>query len=415
MYNYCHYLSINYVKNERKMDRRNFIKRTSLASGGLFFVPQFVKAFEQQATQLFSNKKIVIVQLKGGNDGLNTVVPFRNDIYYQKRNGLAIPKSNLLKLNDEVGLHKSLAPLQKLYDKGYVSIINNVGYPNPNRSHFRSTDIWQTASDSNEYLQSGWIGRFLDSTKSKPYKAIEVDESLSLMLKGEQQNGLAITNPKLLYQSLKQPFFKDVLNHYNDTHLSEHNLGYLYNTMINAKSSAKYIYEKSNTSTSKASYPKNVFGKQLKTIAEFINSGLETQVYYAALSGFDTHANQSNRQARLLQLYADSMEVFVNDLEKHNSLKDVLIITFSEFGRRVQQNAANGTDHGTTNNVFIIGKNLKKQGMYNELSDLQNLDANGDLRYEIDFREIYATLLDKWLQVDDTQILNKQFSKLRFI
>lgn len=397
------------------MDRRNFIKRTSLASGGLFFVPQFVKAFEQQAAQLFSNKKIVIVQLKGGNDGLNTVVPFRNDIYYQKRKGLAIPKNNLLKLNDEVGLHKSLAPLQKLYDKGYVSIINNVGYPNPNRSHFRSTDIWQTASDSNEYLQSGWIGRFLDSTKSKPYKAIEVDESLSLMLKGEQQNGLAITNPKLLYQSLKQPFFKDVLNHYNDTHLSEHNLGYLYNTMIDAKSSAKYIYEKSNTSTSKASYPKNVFGKQLKTIAEFINSGLETQVYYAALSGFDTHANQSNRQARLLQLYADSMEVFVNDLEKHNNLKDVLIITFSEFGRRVQQNAANGTDHGTANNVFIIGKNLKKQGMYNELSDLQNLDANGDLRYQIDFREIYATLLDKWLQVDDAQILNKQFSKLRFI
>lgn len=397
------------------MDRRNFIKRTSLASGGLFFVPQFVKAFEQQAQQLYSNKKIVIVQLKGGNDGLNTVVPFRNDIYYQKRNGIAIPKNNVLRLNDEVGLHQSLAPLQKLYDKGYVSIINNVGYPNPNRSHFRSTDIWQTASDSNEYLQSGWVGRFLDHTKSKPYKAIEVDESLSLLLKGEQQNGLAVTNPKLLYQSLKQPFFKDVLQHYNDSHLSEHNLGYLYNTMINAKSSAKYIHEKSATATSSASYPKNVFGKQLKTIAEFINSGLETQVYYAALSGFDTHANQTNRQARLLELYADSMEVFVNDLERTNSFDDTIIITFSEFGRRVQQNAANGTDHGTANNVFIIGKNLKTQGLYNSLPDLQNLDANGDLKYEIDFREIYATLLDKWLQVDDSKILNKKFSKLKFV
>lgn len=397
------------------MDRRNFIKRTSLASGGLFFVPQFVKAFEQQAQQLFGNKKIVIVQLKGGNDGLNTVVPFRNDIYYQKRNNIAITKNNVLKLNDEVGLHKNLAPLQKLYDKGYLSIINNVGYPNPNRSHFRSTDIWQTASNSNEYLQSGWIGRFLDVTNSKPYKAIEVDESLSLMLKGELQNGLAVTNPKLLYQSLKQPFFTDVLNNYNDTHLSEHNLGYLYNTMIDAKSSAKYIHEKSNASASKAAYPKNVFGKQLKTISEFINSGLETQVYYAALSGFDTHANQANRQARLLELYANSMEVFVNDLEKNNNLDDVLIITFSEFGRRVQQNAANGTDHGTANNVFIIGKHLKKQGLYNGLPDLQNLDANGDLNYEIDFREIYATLLDKWLLVDDTQILNKQFSKLSFV
>ena len=235
------------------------------------------------------------------------------------------------------------------------------------------------------------------------------------MLKGEQQNGLAVTNPKLLYQSLKQPFFTDVLNNYNDTHLSEHNLGYLYNTMIDAKSSAKYIHEKSNTSVSNAAYPKNVFGKQLKTISEFINSGLETQVYYAALSGFDTHANQANRQARLLELYANSMEVFVNDLEKNNNLDDVLIITFSEFGRRVQQNAANGTDHGTANNVFIIGKHLKKQGLYNGLPDLQNLDANGDLNYEIDFREIYATLLDKWLLVDDTQILNKQFSKLSFV
>ena len=164
------------------MDRRNFIKRTSLASGGLFFVPQFVKAFEQNTSQFFSNKKVVIIQLKGGNDGLNTVVPFRNDIYYQKRNGIAINQNNLLKLNDEVGLHKSLAPLQKLYDKGYVSIINNVGYPNPNRSHFRSTDIWQTASDSNQYLQSGWVGRYLDATNSKPYNAIEVDESLSLLL-----------------------------------------------------------------------------------------------------------------------------------------------------------------------------------------------------------------------------------------
>ncbi|PKH49955.1 twin-arginine translocation pathway signal [Tenacibaculum sp. Bg11-29] len=397
------------------MDRRNFIKRTSLASGGLFFVPQFVKAFEQNTQQLFSNKKIVIIQLKGGNDGLNTVVPFRNDIYYQKRNGIAIPKNKLLQLNDEVGLHASLAPLQKLYDKGYVSIINNVGYPNPNRSHFRSTDIWQTASDSNEYLQSGWVGRFLDQTKSKPYKAIEVDESLSLMLKGELQNGLAVTNPKLFYESLKQPFFNDVLNHYNDAHLSEHNLGYLYNTMIDAKSSAKHIYEKRKTTTSKAKYPKNVFGKQLKTIGEFINSGLETQVYYAALSGFDTHVNQKNKQARLLELYADSMEVFVNDLEKNNTLEDTLIITFSEFGRRVQQNAANGTDHGTANNVFVIGKNLKKQGVYNDLPDLQNLDTNGDLKHEIDFREIYATLLDKWLKVDDAQILNKQFSKLNFV
>ena len=396
------------------MKRRDFLKQTTFASG-MFFVPQFLKAFENHPTKTFSNKKVVIIQLKGGNDGLNTVVPFNNDIYYQQRNTIAINKNELLKISDEVGLHKSLQPLQNLYDKGFVSILNNVGYPNPNLSHFRSTDIWQTASDSNEYLQNGWIGRYLDFTKSDPFKAIEVDESLSLMLKGKTQNGLAITDPNLFYRSMREPFFNNVVKNYADPHLNEHNLGYLYNTMIDAKSSAKYIFEKTKANTTTAEYPKNLFGKQLKTIAQFINSGLETQVYYAGLSGFDTHANQANTQERLLKMYAESMEVFVNDLEKNNAFEEVLILTFSEFGRRVQQNESKGTDHGTANNVFVVGKNLKKQGLYNKLPNLGNLDANGNLKYEIDFREIYATILDKWLQVDDVSILNKSFSKLDFV
>ncbi len=399
----------------KEMNRRNFIKRSSLATGGLFFVPQFVKAFEQNTSKIFNPKKVVIVQLKGGNDGLNTIIPFRNDIYYQKRKDIGIKNNNIIKLTDDIGMHKNLSALKKLYDNGYLSILNNVGYPNPNRSHFRSTDIWQTASNSNEYLQTGWIGRFLDSTQSQPYNAIEVDESLSLMLKGKLQNGLAVTNPKLLYQSLKQPFFGDVISHYKEEHLSEHNLGYLYNTMIDAKSSAAYIYEKSNTNAASATYPNNVFGKQLKTIAQFINSGLETQVYYAALSGFDTHANQHMKQGRLLKIYAESMAHFVKDLETANKFDDVLILTFSEFGRRVQENAAKGTDHGTANNVFIIGKNLKNQNKYMGQPDLVNLDFNGDLQYEIDFREVYATVLDRWLGVDDAQILNKDFSKLHFL
>ena len=396
------------------MKRRDFLKQTTFASG-MFFVPQFLKAFEQLPTKTFSNKKVVIIQLKGGNDGLNTVVPFNNDVYYQQRNNIAIKHNNLFKISDEVGLHKSLQPLQKMYDKGFVSIINNVGYPNPNLSHFRATDIWQTASDSNEYLQNGWVGRYLDLTKGNPYNAIEVDESLSLMMKGKTQNGLAITDPKMFYNSMRAPFFNNVVSNYNDAHLSEHNLGYLYNTMIDAKSSAKHIFEKSKTKKTSGEYPKNLFGKQLKTISQFINSGLETQVYYAGLSGFDTHANQTNTQARLLKLYAESMEVFVNDLQKNNTFDDVIILTFSEFGRRVKQNESQGTDHGTANNVFVMGKNLKQQGLYNDLPNLGDLDKNGNLKYEIDFREIYATILDKWLQVDDTAILNKSFSKLGFV
>ncbi|WP_405610164.1 DUF1501 domain-containing protein [Polaribacter sp. Asnod1-A03] len=396
------------------MKRRDFLKQSTFASG-MFFVPQFLKAFENNPRSIFSNKKVVIIQLKGGNDGLNTVVPFNNDIYYQQRNNIALKQNDLFKISDEVGLHKSLEPLQKLYDEGFLSIINNVGYPNPNLSHFRSTDIWQTASDSNEYLQNGWVGRYLDYTKGTPFSAIEVDESLSLMMKGKTQNGLAITDSKMFYNSMKAPFFNNVVSNYNDAHLSEHNLGYLYNTMIDAKSSAKHIYEKTKTKSSSAEYPKNLFGKQLKTISQFINSGLETQVYYAGLSGFDTHANQTNTQARLLKLYAESMEVFIDDLQKNNTFDDVLILTFSEFGRRVKQNESKGTDHGTANNVFVMGKNLKKQGLYNSLPNLANLDKNGNLKYEVDFREIYATILDKWLEVDDTAILNKSFSKLGFI
>ncbi|OAD46324.1 DUF1501 domain-containing protein [Polaribacter atrinae] len=396
------------------MKRRGFLKQSTFASG-MFFVPQFLKAFENSSMKPFSNKKVVIIQLKGGNDGLNTVVPFNNDIYYQQRSNIAIKQNDLFKISDEVGLHKSLQPLQDLYNKGFVSIINNVGYPNPNLSHFRATDIWQTASDSNEYLQNGWVGRYLDYTKGNPYSAIEVDQSLSLMLKGKSQNGLAITDPKMFYDSMSAPFFNNVVTNYNDAHLSEHNLGYLYNTMIDAKSSAKHIYEQSNTKSTFAEYPKNIFGKQLKTISQFINSGLETQVYYAGLSGFDTHANQPGTQERLLKVYAESMEVFINDLQKNNAFEDVLILTFSEFGRRVKQNESKGTDHGTANNVFVMGKNLKKQGLYNNLPNLGNLDRNGNLKYEIDFREIYATILDKWLAVDDVAILNKSFSKLDFV
>ncbi|TXD50072.1 DUF1501 domain-containing protein [Polaribacter sp. IC073] len=396
------------------MKRRDFLKQTTFASS-MFFVPQFLKAFEQIATEKFGNKKIVIIQLKGGNDGLNTVVPFRNDIYYQQRKNIALKENETLKISDEVGLHKSLQALHNLYEKGFVSIINNVGYPNPNLSHFRATDIWQTASDSHQFLQNGWVGRYLDFTKGTPTKAIEVDESLSLLLKGKTQNGLAVTDSKTLYNSLREPFYRNVINANADAHLSEHNLGYLYTTMIDAKSSAKYIFEKTKIKAASNNYPKNLFGKQLKTISQFINSGLDTQVFYAGLTGFDTHANQPNTQARLLKTYAESMEVFVDDLQKNNNFDDVLILTFSEFGRRVQQNESQGTDHGAANNVFLIGKNLKKQGLYNDVPNLANLDANGNLQYEVDFREVYATILDKWLQVDDKAILNNNFSKLKFV
>ena len=197
-----------------------------------------------------------------------------------------------------------------------MSIINNVGYPNPNRSHFRSTDIWQTASSANEYLDTGWLGRYIDRYGKMPYSGIEIDDSLSLIMKGETMNGIATKNPRILFDNTQTPYFKKVLSHQSDQHLSEHNLGYLYKTMIEAKSSAKYIYETSKTYKSKQEYPNNAFGKQLKTTAEFINSNIQSKVYYVSMGGFDTHANQADRQKRLLSTYSESMEVFVNELKQ---------------------------------------------------------------------------------------------------
>ena len=396
------------------MQRRDFIKQSSLASS-LMFVPSFVKACESLAQNNLGYKKLVIIQLSGGNDGLNTIVPYKNDIYYKSRPALSIPENNIIKATDELGFHPSLSPLKNLYDKGYLSIINNVGYPNPVRSHFRSTDIWHTASNSNEYISSGWVGRYIDQYGKMPYSGIELDDSLSLILKGETINGIATKNPRVLHNIMKTPYFEKVLNQQTDDHLSEHNLGYLYKTMIEAKSSAKYIYETTKTYSHTKEYPNNPFGKQLKTTATFINSNLQTKIYYVSMGGFDTHVNQKNKQARLLDTFAKSMEIFVDDLERNNTFKDTLILTFSEFGRRVEQNAARGTDHGAANNVFVIGKNLKKPGFYNESPDLVNLDGNKDVKYSIDFRSIYATILNKWLEVGDKTILNKSFSKLDFI
>ena len=321
----------------------------------------------------------------------------------------------MIKATDQIGFHNNLSPLMQLYDKGYLSVLNNVGYPNPNRSHFRSTDIWQTASDANEFLSTGWLGRYLDEGDRKAYEGIEVDDSLSLILKGKERNGIATKNPELLYQNMHTPYFDKMLQYQQSDHLSEHNLGYLYKTMIEAKSSANYIYENSKTYRSNFVYPDNPFGKQLKTTAEFINSHLQTKVYYISMGGFDTHVNQINRHNRLLETYSSAIDVFVKDLEKHRTFEDTLILTFSEFGRRLTQNAANGTDHGAANNVFLIGKKLKKPGFYNDMPDLSNLDTNGDPKHTIDFRSIYATILHQWLQVNDKAILKHSFPHLGFL
>lgn len=397
--------------------RRTFIKQSALATAGTMLLPNFLKAFELNPNVIRESGKIlVVIQLSGGNDGLNTIIPYTNDLYYKYRPQLALSKDKVLKASDSLSFHPALAKLNELYDKGYLSVINNVGYPNPDRSHFRSMDIWQTASDANEYLNTGWIGRYLDSSCKDcnvAHQAIEIDDTLSLALKGESIKGLAVKNPKKLYQILHNEFFQRV-NKNTPQESPDPALHYLYKTLAETTSSADYIYDKSKVYQSSAMYPNNEFAGQLKTVAELINSGIETKVFYVSLSGFDTHVRQQTVHERLLGIYAESVYAFISDLEKNNRFQDVMVMTFSEFGRRVAQNASNGTDHGTANNLFIMGKNLKKKGFINETPDLSKLD-DGDLVHQIDFRSVYATVLNKWLNTNDSQVLKNTFELMDFI
>src|SRR6476469_5496685 len=395
--------------------RREFIQTGSLATAS-FFLPKFLKAFEQPGTMPPGNKVVVVLQLSGGNDGLNTVIPVRNDIYYKSRPRLGIERNNALSITDEMGLHPALNCFANAFHDGSLGILNSVGYPNPDRSHFRSMDIWQTGSNSNEYLNSGWIGRYLDAQCSgceRPTQALEVDDVLSLALKGANMNGLACKDPRRLFGTANEKFFKEVAKTHGD-HDDEKPVEYLYKTMAETISSADYIFKQSRLHPTTANYPNTELGKNLKTIASLIFSDINTSVYYVSLGSFDTHVNQEAQQQRLFKEMNDAVGSFVKDLTAAGRFNDVLFFTFSEFGRRVSQNASGGTDHGTANNMFLLSGGLKQAGILNAIPDLNDLDQ-GDLKYQVDFKNVYATVLNKWLGADDQKILGKRFEHLSFI
>jgi uncharacterized protein (DUF1501 family) len=398
-----------------QVNRRKFIQTTGLASAAMF-LPKFLKAHETN-TAINSEKILVIIQLTGGNDGLNTVVPYEDDLYYNARPNIAIHKNEVLKLDTELGLNPNLKGFKNLFDNGKMCLINNVGYPDPNRSHFRSMDIWHTASNSNEYKTTGWLGRYLDEqcgNCDKPTQVLEIDDTLSLALKGNIVKGLALKDAKRLYGTTIDPFINQLSKQHIVGNHQHDNAEYLYKTLAETVSSAEYIYKTSKIFQSAASYPNHQFGKSMKTISELIISGVNTKVYYVSLGSFDTHFNQQKRQGNLLQQLSETVETFVNDLKKNGRAEDVLLMTFSEFGRRVEENASNGTDHGTASQVFLIGNNLKKNGIYNNAPNLSDLDE-GDLKFSVDFRNIYATILKKWLNTDEQTILGEKYNYMSFL
>lgn len=383
--------------------RREFLKTGSLATASLL-LPNFLKAMAFPNSLERSAKVLVILQLSGGNDGLNTIVPMRNDIYFRERPTIAI--DNALALTDEAGINPALPFFKTLFESGEMAVLNNVGYPDPNKSHFRSMDIWHSASRSDEYLESGWIGRYLDQACydcSHPTQALEVNDMLSLALKGEQKKAFAFRDPKKLYQTSREEYFNAIYQEHQQQH-DEETVGYLYQTLGETINNADYIFEQSRAKRTTAAYPDSVLGKDLKTVASLIKSDINTQVYYLQIGSFDTHINQQQRQESLFHTINDAVQAFVEDLKKNALFEDVMLMTFSEFGRRVAQNASRGTDHGTANQLFFVSGGLKKQGLLNVLPDLSQLNA-GDLQYTEDFRKVYATLLKNWLRADADKIL----------
>jgi uncharacterized protein (DUF1501 family) len=394
--------------------RRDFLQVSSLATASLF-VPKFLRAFEGKTMVPSGNKVLVVLQLTGGNDGLNTVVPVRNDLYYKLRPNIGLTREQTISISDEVGLHPALTAFADAFHDGSMSILNNVGYPNPDRSHFRSMDIWQSASDSRSYVNTGWIGRYLDAQakgSTSPTQALEFDDTLSLAMKGEQMNGMALRDPKMLYGLANERFFRDVSGQHTGHHHEQ--ADYLYKTMAGTLAGADYIAQKTGTRMSKAPYPNTPLGKGLNTIASLILSDLDTKVYYVSHGGFDTHINQDVPHQRGLKEANDAIAAFMKDLKENHRFDDVLLVTFSEFGRRVAQNASKGTDHGTANNLFVFGGALKQKGLLNAMPDLTDLDE-GDIKYQVDFRQVYATLLQKWLNTDAGTVLGGQFDPLKFI
>lgn len=397
------------------MKRRTFIRNTTLGAVGTLFIPEFLHGMDWVGLQKAAPfRKLIVIQLSGGNDGLNTIIPFENDTYYNLRPKISIGKKEVIRLSDQLGLNPAMDKLGKLYESGLVSILNSVGYPNPNRSHFRSMDIWHTAVDSNQYSKTGWLGRYMDAYCSNSHSMLELDSQLSLSLHGADRNGLAIQNSDGLYRALRGDYFKRVIETAGSNNLNEDNQGYLYKTLIQTNQSARYLAETHTVKSNTVEFPKSKLGKKLSEVAQFVRSGFSTQVYYVSHNGFDSHVGQRNKQDRLLKDYSDSLYALVESLKQGGELDNTLILTFSEFGRRVKENGSAGTDHGKANNLFLIGNNLKKPGIYNEAPDLAQLD-DGDVSHKIDFRNVYADIISEWFQRDTAQIISVDFSSLGII
>jgi uncharacterized protein (DUF1501 family) len=363
------------------------------------------------------DRVLVVVYFQGGNDGLNTVVPFGMPAYYKYRPTLAVTQNDVLRINDTVGLNPQLKPFKDLYDKGQVAIVQGVGYPNPDYSHFRSTEIWETAAPD-KYASTGWLGRYLDGANMPPenlFNAVAIADVLPEVLVADhvdvaaiaQLNGYGLTSDrsKTLGRDEFHAFVAD-----NNVPFRSPYLAQVASIEDHAQRGAEELPKLVAGYKPAATYPETPFGHSLALAAQVIGSKLGTRVLYVQLGSFDTHTTQKATQDRLLADFANGISAFYADLAAHGDDKRVLTMTFSDFGRRVAENGSRGTDHGSAAPVFVIGGGVKG-GLYGEHPSLDALDA-GNMRFTTDFRSVYATVLEKWLMRPSSGIVGSGFAQL---
>jgi uncharacterized protein (DUF1501 family) len=390
------------------LTRRALIQQTSLLALAPT-VPAFLARTVRAARGGTAGHVLVVVQLDGGNDGLNTVVPFTDEHYPRVRPTLKLATDRLLKLDGSVGLHPALKGLAALHERGELAVVQGVGYPNPNRSHDVSMAIWHTARfEREEQKGHGWLGRALDGgtppPKGVPSAVVAGADPLPSALFARQAVSASV-NTLDEYAHADLGALEDELPR-GDESVED----YVRRTTLQAKSTVERLRELARATGAGSKYPSTELARRLALVAELVKAGLETPVYYVVQPGYDTHYLQADGHARLLGELGDAVLAFRDDLASCGLAERVLLMTFSEFGRRVEENASFGTDHGTASQMFLVGPAVAA-GLHGETPSLAELE-DGDLKMSLDFRTVYATVLERWLGLSSGVALDGVFEPL---
>lgn len=410
------------ISAHRGCSRRDFLSKGLAGLGMSAALPALLQntSFAMVAEALQSdaeqhpNRILVVVELTGGNDGLNTIVPYGHDEYYRARPTLGIRKGQVLKVNDEFGLDPQLLGLHRLFMDGKIATIHGCGYENSTQSHFKSMEFWHTGRPwAREFY--GWAGRTADAMQSEPVDSIIVNlgTSQSLAVKSRIHAPIVFQDPKRFTRNGLNSSEKELVGTMNEAENSANSaLAFLRRASKAATASSARIKRACQEYQTTMNYGGGNLSSDLRNIAALIAGGFQTKIYYANLGGWDTHSDQNAGRNNPVQNLDDSLSGFLEDLKRMGRADDVAIMVFSEFGRRVQENASGGTDHGTAGPMFIMGEKVKG-GFYGEHPSLTDLD-NGNLKVTTDFRRVYATMIKEWLGFDDTEtILNGDYETFK--